>query len=171
MANEGTTPNWRSIVDELNEKISAADAVVSEMKDSGTDMNEMAEYVSALHLAKANMGIAYDFACSALSASMSSVPEMVLSDGTKIEKRAAADRKKWQHDNLAQNVASRSSDMAVDLETGEVVLTPQDMMVKMLDYCAPSYWRVKELAKIGINADKFCDVSESKESIIVRRAK
>ena len=171
MANEGTTPNWRSIVDELNEKISAADAVVSEMKNSGTDMNEMAEYVSALHLAKANMGIAYDFACSALSASMSSVPEMVLSDGTKIEKRAAADRKKWQHDNLAQNVASRISDMAVDMETGEVVLTPQDMMVKMLDYCAPSYWRVKELAKIGINADKFCDVSESKESIIVRRAK
>jgi hypothetical protein len=45
------------------------------------------------------------------------------------------------------------------------------MMIKMLDYCAPSYWRVKELAKIGINADKFCDVSESKESIIVRRAK
>jgi hypothetical protein len=171
MTSEGKTPDWRSIVDELNSKISAADTMMSELKNSGTDMNEIAEYVSALHAVKADVAIVYDSACGVLSSVMRSVPEMVLSDGTKIEKRAAADRKKWQHESIAQNVASRISDMAVDLETGEVVMTPQDMMVKMLDYCAPSYWRVKELAKIGINADKFCDVSESKESIIVRRAK
>lgn len=171
MTSEGNTPNWRSVVDELNAKLGAADAMMSELKNSGADMNEIAEYVSALHLIKGDIAIVYDTACGVLSSAMSSVPEMLLSDGTKIEKRAAADRKKWQHENIAQNVASRISDMAVDLETGEVVMTPQDMMVKMLDYCAPSYWRVKELAKIGINADKFCDVSESKESIIVRRAK
>lgn len=171
MTSEGTALEWRSVVDELNLKISAADSIVSEMKNSGADMTEFAEYVSALHLVKGDISILYDSVCAALGASMRAVPEMILSDGTKIEKRAAADRKKWQHENLAQNVASRISDMAVDMETGEVVLTPQDMMVKMLDYCAPSYWRVKELAKIGINADKFCDVSESKESIIVRRVK
>ncbi len=171
MTSEGTTPNWRSVVDELNLQISAADSIVSEMKNSGADMKEFAEYVSVLHFVKGDFSILYDSACAALGASMKAVPEMILNDGTKIEKRAAADRKKWQHETLAQNVASRISDMAVDMETGEVVLTPQDMMVKMLDYCAPSYWRVKELAKIGINADKFCDVSESKESIIVRRAK
>lgn len=171
MTSEGNTPDWRSIVDELNSKLNAADAMMSEMRNSDADMNEIAEYVSALHAVKANIALIYDSACGVLGSVMKSVPEMVLSDGTKIEKRAAADRKKWQHENIAQNVASRISDMAVDLETGEVVMTPQDMMVKMLDYCAPSYWRVKELAKIGINADKFCDVSESKESIIVRRAK
>jgi hypothetical protein len=171
MTEEGNSPDWRSIVDAIREMISAADMMTHELSESGADMSVIAEYVSALHAVKADVSIVYDSACSSLSKAMNSVPEMVLSDGTKIEKRAAADRKKWQHENIAQNVASRISDMAVDLETGEVVMTPQDMMVKMLDYCAPSYWRVKELAKIGINADKFCDVSESKESIIVRRAK
>ena len=169
MDNEVVSPDWRPLVEEIQTQINLIDRQIAAFDVA--DKDEVAEFVSALHALKADMSVVYDSACAVLVRSMKSVPEMVLSDGTKIEKRAASDRKKWQHDALAKNVASRIGDMAVDMETGEVVLTPQDMMVKMLDYCAPSYWRVKELAKIGINADKFCDVSESKESIIVRRAK
>jgi hypothetical protein len=55
------------------------------------------------------------------------------------------------------------------LETGEVVSTPQDMLIQMLDYVQPSYWRVKELQKIGINPDNYCVVGETKTSIIVRK--
>lgn len=169
MDNKVVSPDWRPLVEEIQTQINLIDRQIDAFDIA--DKDEVAEFVSALHALKAEMSVVYDSACAVLVRSMKSVPEMVLSDGTKIEKRAASDRKKWQHDALAKNVASRIGDMAVDMETGEVVLTPQDMMVKMLDYCAPSYWRVKELAKIGINADKFCDVSESKESIIVRRAK
>ena len=169
MDNKVVSPDWRPLVEEIQTQINLIDRQIAAFDVA--DKDEVAEFVSALHALKADMSVVYDSACAVLVRSMKSVPEMVLSDGTKIEKRAASDRKKWQHDALAKNVASRIGDMAVDMETGEVVLTPQDMMVKMLDYCAPSYWRVKELAKIGINADKFCDVSESKESIIVRRAK
>jgi hypothetical protein len=169
MDNKVVSPDWRPLVEEIQTQINLIDRQIAAFDIA--DKDEVAEFVSALHALKAEMSVVYDSACAVLVRSMKSVPEMVLSDGTKIEKRAASDRKKWQHDALAKNVASRIGDMAVDMETGEVVLTPQDMMVKMLDYCAPSYWRVKELAKIGINADKFCDVSESKESIIVRRAK
>lgn len=164
--------DWQALVETLRGDIRQVDLLIASLEKSDSlDHNDVAELVSSLHLVKGDIAVVYDSACNVLIRAMKSVPEMTLSDGTKIEKRAAADRKKWQHDNIAKNVASRIGDMAVDMETGEIVLTPQDMMVKMLDYCAPSYWRVKELAKIGINADKFCDVAESKESIIVRRAK
>jgi hypothetical protein len=102
---------------------------------------------------------------------MGSLPEFITTDGSKVEKRAGNDRKKWRHEELAQNIASRLSDMSVDMSTGEITMTPQEMVVKLLDYCAPSYWRVKELAKIGISADKFCEVEEKEASIIVRKAK
>lgn len=172
MSTEGLSLDWRTLVSTLSDNIRQVDMLIASLEKSElSDNADIAEFVSALHLVKSDISVVYDSACSVLIRAMKSLPEMVLTDGTKIEKRAASDRKKWQHETLAQNVASRINDMAVDMETGEVVLTPQDMMVKMLDYCAPSYWRVKELAKIGINADKFCDVAESKESIIVRRAK
>jgi hypothetical protein len=41
----------------------------------------------------------------------------------------------------------------------------------MLAYCAPSYWRIKELNKIGLNADNFSETGELKTSIIVRKPK
>jgi hypothetical protein len=39
----------------------------------------------------------------------------------------------------------------------------------MLNYCAPSYWKIKELQKLGINADNYCEVGQLKTSIIVRK--
>ena len=41
--------------------------------------------------------------------------------------------------------------------------------MKLLDYLQPSYWRIKELSKLGINADQYCEVGELKTSIIVRK--
>jgi hypothetical protein len=102
---------------------------------------------------------------------MGQMPEIALSDGSRIEKNSAVSRKSWKHKDLATEVASRLKDMSVDMDTGEVVMTAEDMVVKMLDYVYPSYWKVKELGKIGINADKYSEVGEAKDSIIVRKAK
>ena len=52
---------------------------------------------------------------------------------------------------------------------GEMVLSPREMMVQFLDYLQPSYWRVGELNKIGLNPDNYCNSSEPKISVIVRR--
>jgi hypothetical protein len=57
------------------------------------------------------------------------------------------------------------------MDTGEVLLSPMEMMQKMLDYAAPSYWRVGELNKIGISADKFCEKSEGKVSLVISKEK
>jgi hypothetical protein len=117
------------------------------------------------------MSVAYDSICHIVNGVMGNLPEFITTDGSKVEKRAGNDRKKWRHEELAQNIASRLNDMSVDMSTGEITMSPQEMVVKLLDYCAPSYWRVKELAKIGISADKFCEVEEKEASIIVRKGK
>jgi hypothetical protein len=55
------------------------------------------------------------------------------------------------------------------MDTGEIVMSQEDMIANVLDYVQPSYWRIKELQNIGINPDHFCEVGETKTSIIVRK--
>jgi hypothetical protein len=95
--------------------------------------------------------------------------EILLSNGAKIEKKFSNSRSGWQHKDLAGSVAKKIIDLSVDMETGEVMATPQEMLVQMLDYVQPSYWRIKELQKIGINPDNYCEVGDMKTSIIVRK--
>jgi hypothetical protein len=57
------------------------------------------------------------------------------------------------------------------MDTGEVLASPLEMMQKMLDYAAPSYWRVGELNKIGISADDYCQKSEGKISVVISKEK
>lgn len=95
--------------------------------------------------------------------------EAVASNGQKIEKKSAFDRKGWKHEDLATEVLRRLNDLSVDMDTGEVVLTADEVAIKLLDYLQPSYWRIKELSKLGINADQYCEVGELKTNIIVRK--
>ena len=91
--------------------------------------------------------------------------------GARVEVRNSADRRKWNHQELAKEVTGRLVDMSIDMDTGEVLLSPQEIAIKILDFVQPSYWRVKDLAKVGINADQFCEVGEYKSSVIIRKAK
>jgi hypothetical protein len=50
-------------------------------------------------------------------------------------------------------------------------MSPQEVAERVLDYVQPSYWRIKKLAELGINADNYCELGEPKTSIAVRRAK
>lgn len=95
--------------------------------------------------------------------------EATASNGQKIEKKSAFDRKGWKHEDLASEVLRRLNDLSVDMDTGEVVMSSNEIAMKLLDYVQPSYWRIKELSKLGINADQYCEVGELKTSIIVRK--
>jgi hypothetical protein len=55
------------------------------------------------------------------------------------------------------------------MDKGEVIMKSIEIAMKRLDYVLPSYWRIKELSKLGINADQYCEVGELKTSIIVRK--
>jgi hypothetical protein len=88
--------------------------------------------------------------------------------GATIEKKSAVDRKKWDHPKLANCVAERLNEMSVDMDTGERTMTATEMVEKLLDYAAVSYWRVGKLGELGINPDLYCEQGDSKTSIIVR---
>jgi hypothetical protein len=162
--------SWNVLIDEFNKALMDVDDSFRDLSKS-VNAEELAICVTQLHAFKNDLTAVYDTACKLLIDAMGNMPEIVVPSGIKVEKKTGADRKTWQHVDLAKNIASRLSDMAVDMETGEVTMTQQEMIIKLLDYCAPSYWRVKELAKIGINADRFCETSEAKTNIVIRKAK
>lgn len=159
-----------SYLSDFQQALLSLDSAITASKE-GISLSEAGEILLQLNRFKDDLKMVYDSFAQAFSDLMGETPEITLSDGSKIEKNVSPSRKGWQHKNLATEVAARLKDMSIDMDTGEIVLEPEDMAVQMLDYLYPSYWKVKELGKIGINADQYSDVGELKESIIVRKAK
>jgi hypothetical protein len=140
------------------------------VRDDETPIEESCSFLVGLYNLKRDIGFVYDELMSVVAEKM---PQSMifLPDGTEIERKQGADRKAWDHKGLAEEVAAKISQMAVDMDTGEVTLTPHEMMIKMLDYAAPSYWRVGELGKIGVNPSKYCETSEGKVSVVIKKGK
>jgi hypothetical protein len=139
-------------------------------KDGSSTVEESCEALYALQELKRDLGMVIDDLEEIIAAQMEE-SIIFLPSGQQVEKRVGADRKAWDHKGLAEIVAERVYQSSVDMETGEVLLSPKEMMTKMLDYAAPSYWRIKELDKIGISTDPFCEKSEGRTSIIISRKK
>ncbi len=85
-----------------------------------------------------------------------------------METKTGQPRKKWDHDSLAVAVAKRISDSSIDMDTGEVLKSTQQMIKELLEYAAPSYWRVGALRELGIDPDDYCDVGEPITNLIYR---
>lgn len=94
---------------------------------------------------------------------------LTLQNGALLEVKGGAPRKSWDHDRLAQEVARRIVDSAFDMDTGELRMSFHDMVTAMLRYAAPSYWRVTQLAELGIDPDQYCEKGEYKKSVVVRK--
>lgn len=144
---------------------------LTEYIDSKPDIDEAAEGLAKLNFAKRELSVIYDSFAHSVGNLMGSSGMIETASGITIEKKTAADRKKWRHPELATRVAERLSEMSVDMDTGEVVMSAQDMVVKLLDYAAVSYWRVGKLGEIGVNPDSYCEQGDYKTSIIIREAK
>lgn len=129
---------------------------------------EAASVVAEIHELKKAVADTWEHVSSLLSEAMGDDPEITLGDIV-VEKRTGAPRKAWRHDELSDEVARRIIGSAIDMDTGEMLKSPEIMMKEMLLYGAVSYWRVKNLAKIGLIADEYCDVGEPKISIIIRQ--
>ena len=96
---------------------------------------------------------------------------ITLPNGALAERKQGGDRKSWDHKSLANDVADRLIQSSVDMDTGEMMLEPKNLMVRMLDFAAPSYWRVSELSKIGLTVDRYCEKSEGKMTIVIKEGK
>lgn len=154
--------NFRKTLLDLDENICAY---------LGTDPNveELCNSLLGLNLIKSELSMIYDHFASMVAEAMGAEQEVLLAEGAKIEKKLSSSRTGWQHKDLAGAVAKKIIDLSVDLETGEVVTSTEEMLVQLLDFVQPSYWRIKELQGIGINPDNYCEVGNTKTSIIVRK--
>jgi hypothetical protein len=161
-----------AITANLNKVLMDTDEALSNYLNSDAPIEEVAGSLVELHALKNAMGDVYSTYANRVMALLqnANIEDLDVA-GAKIEVRHAADRKKWNHEQLSSAVTKRLVDMSVDMDTGEMLLSPQDIADKMLGFIQPAYWRVKELAKFGINADNFCEVGEYKTNIIIRKAK
>jgi hypothetical protein len=159
-------PNWvtdfRNTLLDLDEDICAY---------LGTDpaIEDLCNSLLGLNLIKSELSMIYDHFASMVGEAMGAEQEVILAEGAKIEKKLSSTRTGWQHKDLAGAVAKKIVDLSVDLETGEIVSSTEEMLVQMLDFMQPSYWRIKELQGIGVNPDNYCEVGNTKTSIIVRK--
>ena len=158
-------------IDALRRAIVDLDKVVSEYIQSSPDQKECGDALLQLNLAKRDLSVVYDSLSKGFSDIMGDGQESVihLGNGALIEKKSAYDRRGWQHKEIASAVVDRLVQSAIDIDTGEVLKSPTQIALDLMTYCAPSYWRVKELSTLGINADNYCETGELKTNIIVRK--
>lgn len=161
----------KSKIENIATLLSELDSEIFEYINSAPDAIESCERLVELNLLKRDLSFVYDTFSHAMIGIMGGTENITLPSGAEIEKKSAYDRKGWDHKSLGNAVADKLIQMSIDMDTGEVLKTPHELAVDLLTYCAPSYWRVKELNKIGINPDNYCEVGDLKTSIIVRKAK
>lgn len=170
MPNE--TSKIASIIEDVTAKLMAIDAETKNLASDSVSVESACSDLCEINRLKLDISVVYDSAVAIVAEKMAELPEIVLADGTKLEKRTSHDRKSWRHDDLAEVVSRRIVQLSTNLDTGEVGATPEIVGKEMLKYLQPSYWRVKALSGIGVTADEYCEVSEeSKTSVIVRRPK
>jgi hypothetical protein len=158
--------NFRKLIFELENKIQAEFALLDSNQEN---LEMMCNLLVQMNLVKRDVGFVYDGVSKTVAHAMGEKNLLNASYGATVEKKMSYDRKGWQHKDLGRAVAQKISEMSVDMDTGEIVLSPEDMVVKLLDYMQPSYWRTTELSKVGINADNYCETGDLKTSIIVRK--
>lgn len=134
------------------------------------DIDVISELVVALDHMKREVSELLESVKDKMADMMGESPEYS-TNGFFFEKKMGSSRKAWDHKSLSQVVAKRLVESSVDLDTGEILKSPSEMIEEAFAFAGVSYWRIKELQRIGVNADSFCEVSEGKPSIIVRTGK
>jgi len=129
---------------------------------------EACEVLAAFNRNKASLKFAYDSFAIKVGSMMKS-DKILLPGGGEVEKSFAKKRTKWQHKDLASVVAQKLMKMSIDMDTGEVKVDPEELAKSMLNYVQPSYWKVTQLEKIGVNIDNYCESGDSRMSVIVRQ--
>jgi hypothetical protein len=120
---------------------------------------------------KTSMALIYDEMLKKVSDLMEEEPLIQVESGHSIEKKWSKDRRGWRHKELAEVVASRVTQMSIDMDTGERLMSHEEIARRMLDFVQPSYWRVSALEEIGVVADEYCTVGDTKASVVVRKPK
>jgi len=140
-------------------------------EDEVEDVVDAIELLRAIAGIKATLRDAHADYEQVVAHAMEGEYQITMPDGNVAERMESAPRKKWQHKELGAEVARRIVDHAIDMDTGEITLSREEIAMRMLQVAAPSYWRIKELKKLAIDADKYCDFGDPKISVVVKQPK
>lgn len=142
-------------------------------EDPIEDLDLAAEVMVELNLAKASLKESYERYEVEMATAMEARREelMEVDGGFTLERTQGSNRKKWDHRRLGKVVAERIIDASVDMDTGEILMTQEEQIMALLQYAAPSYWRVTQLKKLGISPNKYCEVEDGKISVVIRKPK
>lgn len=133
------------------------------------ELSDGLSYLVELNKAKKEIAEVYESYSVKMVDKMESLneKEVRLESGAELKCKSGAPRKSWDSEGLMKTVHSRLKQSSVDMDTGEVGLSDDEIALKLLDYFQPSYWRVGALNELGINADQYCEVGEPKTSIAI----
>lgn len=136
---------------------------------SEAPLEEALENLVFLNKAKKELADIYDSFATKMIERMNTEKstDIKLESGVELKCKSGAPRKSWDNENLMKTVYSRLRQSSVDMDTGEVGLSDDEIVLKLLDYFQPSYWRVGALNELGISADQYCEVGEPKTSIAI----
>lgn len=136
-------------------------------------LDEALAQLVALNDVKKELASIYDSYSAKMTHRMQSENSTIITlrSGEEIKCMTGAPRKKWDNENLMSAVYDRIHQSSVDMDTGEVGLSDKEIVIKLLDYLSPSYWRVKALNDIGINADMYCETGEPKTNVAIYGSK
>ena len=171
--NPHETMNMRETIEEIGSLSRHLERLILlSSEDEIEDVMDAIEQLRAITGIKATLRNAYtDYEQIVAHAMEGGEYEITMPDGYIAERMETAPRRKWQHKELGAEVARRIVDHAIDMETGEITLSREEIAMRMLQFAAPSYWRIKELKKLAIDADKYCDSGDPKITVVVRQAK
>jgi hypothetical protein len=159
-------------VDELRRLVQHLDMMArqsSEDEIEQDDLREAIEQLVALNSVKATFKVAYETYEATIADAMSDEYMVKLPGNIEVTRMEGAPRKQWDHKALGKKVAEQLVNQSIDFETGEILKTTEEVVVGLLQYAAPSYWRIKELKKIGIDAGKYSKFGDPKISVSISR--
>jgi hypothetical protein len=154
---------------EIRAQLISLDDFLNNEKTLNSELEEALGHLVELNKLKKEISELYDSYSSKMIDRMESVneKEVKLQSGAELKCKSGAPRKAWDSENLMKTVYSRLRQSSVDMDTGEVGLSDEEIVIKLLDYLQPSYWRVGALNELGINADQYCEVGEPKTNIAI----
>jgi hypothetical protein len=162
-----------STLNEVHSLLRALEGCIMQLGDDidSTEKEELLQFASDLHAAKGYISELFNEVQSVVTEHLGHLAVPVTVDGATVEIKSGSPRKTWDHQSLIEDVSKRIVDSSVDLNTGEVIKSPTEMIREALQFAGISYWKVTKLKELHLDADEYCEVGESKKNLVIRRNK
>lgn len=166
--------NTASALREAHESLRSFESDLMDMRDGSIDSasnEELLQLAGDLHLVKSYVTELFNELQLIVTEQIGHMAAPVSIDGATVEIKSGSPRKTWDHKGLIDDVSKRLVDSSIDLNTGEVIKTPLEMIREALEFAGISYWKVSKLKELHLDADEYCEVGEAKKNLVIRRNK